>query len=115
MKMRRTVDPGKVTVRQATEARGRRRGGRLAKRLKPSNRKPTEIPATASAPPPLPPKTWISLKVNGVNKQMEVEPWTTLLDALRENLNLTGTKKGCDHGQCGACTVLVDGKRVLSC
>ena len=42
-------------------------------------------------------------------------PWTTLLDALRECLDLTGTKKGCDHGQCGACTVLVDGKRILSC
>jgi xanthine dehydrogenase YagT iron-sulfur-binding subunit len=46
---------------------------------------------------------------------MEVEPWTTLLDLLRESLGLTGTKKGCDHGQCGACTVLVDGKRINSC
>ena len=42
-------------------------------------------------------------------------PWTTLLDALRDHLDLTGTKKGCDHGQCGACTVLVDGRRVNSC
>src|SRR5947207_1298287 len=57
----------------------------------------------------------ISLRVNGAEKQMNVAPWTTLLDALRESLNLTGTKKGCDHGQCGACTVLVDGKRILSC
>ena len=46
---------------------------------------------------------------------MDVAPWTTLLDALREYLHLTGTKKGCDHGQCGACTVLVDGKRINSC
>lgn len=46
---------------------------------------------------------------------MEVAPWTTLLDALREYLDLTGTKKGCDHGQCGACTVLVNGRRVNSC
>ena len=57
----------------------------------------------------------ITLKVNGVDRQLEVAPWTTLLDALREYLDLTGTKKGCDHGQCGACTVLVDGKRINSC
>ena len=63
----------------------------------------------------LPSKSLITLKVNGANKQMEIEPWTTLLDALREYLDLTGTKKGCDHGQCGACTVLVDGKRINSC
>jgi xanthine dehydrogenase YagT iron-sulfur-binding subunit len=44
-----------------------------------------------------------------------LRPWTTLLDALRDHLDLTGTKKGCDHGQCGACTVLVDGRRINSC
>ena len=60
-------------------------------------------------------KTTIILRVNGVDKQVELAPWTTLLDALREYLDLTGTKKGCDHGQCGACTVLVDGKRINSC
>ena len=47
--------------------------------------------------------------------KLTVAPWTTLLDALREHLGLTGTKKGCDHGQCGACTVLVDGRRINSC
>ena len=57
----------------------------------------------------------IELTVNGVRKQLDVAPWTTLLDALREHLGLTGTKKGCDHGQCGACTVLVDGRRINSC
>jgi xanthine dehydrogenase YagT iron-sulfur-binding subunit len=57
----------------------------------------------------------ITLRVNGAAKQLDVLPWTTLLDALREHLHLTGTKKGCDHGQCGACTVLVDGKRINSC
>jgi len=63
----------------------------------------------------LPTPTRIKLRVNGSDKQLDVQPWTTLLDALREHLDLTGTKKGCDHGQCGACTVLVDGKRINSC
>lgn len=57
----------------------------------------------------------ITLTVNGAARVMEVEPWTTLLDLLRDKLDLTGTKKGCDHGQCGACTVLIDGKRINSC
>lgn len=57
----------------------------------------------------------ITLKVNGQDHHLEILPWVSLLDALRERINLTGTKKGCDHGQCGACTVLIDGKRVLSC
>ena len=57
----------------------------------------------------------ITLAINGTARQVQVSPWTTLLDLLREDLRLTGTKKGCDHGQCGACTVLVGGRRVLSC
>ena len=57
----------------------------------------------------------VSLQVNGAPHKLSIEPRTTLLDLLREQLQLTGTKKGCDHGQCGACTVHVDGKRVLSC
>jgi len=57
----------------------------------------------------------ISLIVNGLRHTLELVPWTTLLDALREHLTLTGTKKGCDHGQCGACTVLIEGRRVNSC
>jgi len=60
-------------------------------------------------------KVPLSLKVNGTKHKLKVEPRTTLLDLLRENLHLTGTKKGCDYGQCGACTVHVDGQRVNSC
>jgi xanthine dehydrogenase YagT iron-sulfur-binding subunit len=57
----------------------------------------------------------LQLEVNGISHELSVEPRVTLLDLLREQLHLTGTKKGCDYGQCGACTVHVDGKRVLSC
>ncbi|MBO0756666.1 MAG: (2Fe-2S)-binding protein [Bradyrhizobiaceae bacterium] len=57
----------------------------------------------------------VVLTVNGVDHELRVRPWTTLLDVLRDHLDLTGTKKGCDHGQCGACTVLVDGRRINSC
>ena len=57
----------------------------------------------------------IALSVNGETRTLRVAPWTTLLDLLRDRLDLTGSKKGCDHGQCGACTVLLDGRRVLSC
>jgi xanthine dehydrogenase YagT iron-sulfur-binding subunit len=64
---------------------------------------------------PAPHKIPLSLTVNGVERKLELAPWTTLLDALRDHLDLTGTKKGCDHGQCGACTVLVDGRRINSC
>ena len=57
----------------------------------------------------------ISLTINGETRALQVAPWTTLLDLLRERLDLTGTKKGCDHGQCGACTALVDGRRINTC
>jgi len=64
---------------------------------------------------PVPQKLAVSLIVNGAERQLTLAPWTTLLDALRDHLDLTGTKKGCDHGQCGACTVLVNGRRINSC
>src|ERR1700741_4668880 len=71
--------------------------------------------STAGTGIPAPRNVPIALVVNGAETQLEVAPWTTLLDALRDHLDLTGSKKGCDHGQCGACTVLVDGRRVVSC
>ena len=64
---------------------------------------------------PAPVKIPITLYINGVANKLSLAPWTTLLDALRIHIGLTGTKKGCDHGQCGACTVLVDGRRINSC
>lgn len=67
------------------------------------------------APSELVPSTSIVLAVNGAAHPLDVDNRLSLLDALRERLDLTGTKKGCDHGQCGACTVLVDGRRVNSC
>jgi xanthine dehydrogenase YagT iron-sulfur-binding subunit len=59
--------------------------------------------------------TPVTLKINGRDHQVNIDPRVTLLDALRHHLQLTGTKKGCDHGQCGACTVLINGRRVYAC
>ena len=73
----------------------------------PSGLQPKSISKSAAKP--------VTLNVNGQDRMLTIAPWTTLLDVLRDHLDLTGTKKGCDHGQCGACTVIVDGRRIVSC
>src|SRR3979411_2341258 len=70
-------------------------------------------PSDDSWPPP--PHATVELQINGRSHSLALYPRTTLLDALREHLALTGSKKGCDHGQCGACTVLIEGRRINSC
>jgi xanthine dehydrogenase YagT iron-sulfur-binding subunit len=76
---------------------------------------PSLVQAVADGTPPAATQVPLHLTVNGEQKQMMIDPRTSLLDLLREDLKLTGTKKGCDHGQCGACTVLADGRRINSC
>ncbi len=76
---------------------------------------PSAVAASSTARATMPDAVSVSLTVNGHLHALALDPRTTLLDLLREHLDLTGTKKGCDQGQCGACTVLVDGRRINSC
>jgi len=76
---------------------------------------PSAAPPAGATAIPVPDKIAVSFNVNGARRELMLAPWTTLLDALRDRLDLTGTKKGCDHGQCGACTVLLNGRRINAC
>jgi xanthine dehydrogenase YagT iron-sulfur-binding subunit len=100
-----------VTRRELLELAAVTGGAVVGGQLMPGAIAPAAAEGGRAAPPPLD----IVLRVNGTEHRLAVDPRTTLLDALRERLNLTGSKKGCGLGQCGACTVLMDGKRVKSC
>jgi xanthine dehydrogenase YagT iron-sulfur-binding subunit len=87
-------------------------GGAIAA---PSLLKSAQAQQESSVTPAAEGEEQVTLNINGQEQTLNIEPRVTLLDALRERLSLTGSKKGCDHGQCGACTVLIDGQRVYSC
>jgi xanthine dehydrogenase YagT iron-sulfur-binding subunit len=96
---------------------GKHHGSARADTPKPARAHAQHAAGHVAAPPPKTTDTKIgfTLKVNGQSHKLSLDPRTTLLDALREHLHLTGTKKGCDHGQCGACTVHLNGRRVNAC
>jgi xanthine dehydrogenase YagT iron-sulfur-binding subunit len=101
-----TFDPTRRRLLKASAAAG---GAVAAGTLLP------DAEAQGAAQTATPAAVNVHLRVNGTDHQVLLDPRTTLLDALRERLHLTGTKKGCDQGQCGACTVIVDGRRMTSC
>src|SRR2546428_2886639 len=103
-----TFDPTRRELLKLTAATG---GALAAGPLLPGAAPPATAQTANAAPPPLN----VTLRVNGSEQRLTVDPRTTLLDAMREHLHLTGSKKGCGLGQCGACTVLMDGKRVKAC
>ncbi|MPR05521.1 (2Fe-2S)-binding protein [Microvirga tunisiensis] len=100
-----------LTRREILEAAAASGGALVGGQLMPGTTSPAAAQGAAGIPSPLE----VVLRVNGAEHRMTLDPRTTLLDALREHLHLTGSKKGCGLGQCGACTVLMDGKRVKSC
>jgi xanthine dehydrogenase YagT iron-sulfur-binding subunit len=106
-----TTPSSAVTRRELLELAGATGGALAGAQLLPAAAAPAAAQNADAAPAPLN----VVLRVNGTEHRLPLDPLTTLLDALREHLHLTGSKKGCGLGQCGACTVLMDGKRVKSC
>src|SRR6188472_3702270 len=100
-----------LTRREILEAAAVTGGAVVGGQLLPGTAPPAAAQGAAGVPSPLD----VVLRVNGTEHRLTLDPRTTLLDALREHLHLTGSKKGCGLGQCGACTVLMDGKRIKSC
>jgi xanthine dehydrogenase YagT iron-sulfur-binding subunit len=100
-----------VTRRELLAVTAAAGGALVGGQLMPGTTPSVPAQGAAVAPAPLP----VALRVNGTEHRLTLDPRTTLLDALREHLHLTGSKKGCGLGQCGACTVLMDGKRIKSC
>ncbi|MBB3174590.1 xanthine dehydrogenase YagT iron-sulfur-binding subunit [Endobacter medicaginis] len=107
--------PGRRALLQAGAALGLAGGLDRPARAEPTPAAPPAKPAGAHPVARKVAKVAVTLSVNGQKHALSLDPRTTLLDALRETLRLTGTKKGCDHGQCGACTVLLDGVRINAC
>jgi xanthine dehydrogenase YagT iron-sulfur-binding subunit len=106
----RTVPSSDVTRRELLAVAAVTGGAIAGGQLMSAASSPAAAQGAAASPAPS-----VLLRVNGTEQRMTLDPRTTLLDALREHLHLTGTKKGCGLGQCGACTVLIDGKRIKSC
>jgi xanthine dehydrogenase YagT iron-sulfur-binding subunit len=104
-----TFNPTRRKLLKASAAAG---GAVAAGPMLPEAEAQTVAPAAKAAAPAT---VNVLLRVNGTDHEVMIDPRTTLLDTLRERLHLTGTKKGCDQGQCGACTVIVDGRRITSC